>query len=156
MIRHMNPSTLSRLANQLECLSEVLGSASPEALRRRPSSGKWSVHENLAHLLRHHEITLERMRRILSENEPRFDRYSAEEDSEWPRYAALSTDEVREQLRANRSQLIASIEKLTPEQLARVGIHTRLGALPLSTWLEFFLLHEGHHLYAVFLRARGA
>lgn len=152
----MNPSTLSRLANQLECLPEVLGSATPEALRRRPASGKWSAHENLAHLLRHHEITLQRVKCILSEDAPRLDRYSAEEDPDWSRYVALSTDEVLEQLRMNRIRLIAAVEKLTPEQLTRVGVHTRMGPLQLSTWLEFFLVHEGHHLYMIFLRTRGA
>lgn len=152
----MNPSTLSRLKSQLDCLPDVLGSATPEALRQRPASGKWSAHENLAHLVRHHEIMLGRVERILSENAPRLDRYEPEEDSEWPRYAALPTGEALEQLRLNRSRLTAMVEKLTPEQMARIGVHTRMGPLPLSTWLEFFILHEGHHLYVALQRARGA
>jgi hypothetical protein len=42
---------------------------------------------------------------------------------------------------------------LTDEQLARIGMHTRLGELTLLQWLEFFLLHEAHHLLAVLQRA---
>jgi uncharacterized damage-inducible protein DinB len=152
----MKPSTLSRLKTQLDSLPDVLGAATPEELSRRPSSGKWSARENLAHLARHHEIMLARVRRILSEDAPRLDRYDAASDSEWPRYAAMSTGEMLEQLRMSRTQLIAIVETLTPEQMARVGVHTRMGPMPLSTWLEFFILHEGHHLYAVFQRARGA
>jgi len=152
----MSSSTLSRLKTQLDSLPEVLGSASPDALCERPASGKWSAAENLAHLDRHQEIMLERIRKILSEDAPRLDRYNADEDTDWPRYAALTPSQVLEQLRTNRQQLIATVEKLSPEQMARVGLHTRMGPMPLSTWLEFFLVHEGHHLYMAFLRVHGA
>ena len=45
--------------------------------------------------------------------------------------------------------------QLTPEQLARTGRHARFGSLTLRTWLEFFLAHEGHHLYVILKRAHG-
>jgi len=51
---------------------------------------------------------------------------------------------------------VATVQELTPEQMGRQGVHSRMGAMPLSAWLEFFLVHEGHHLYLTFLRARGA
>jgi hypothetical protein len=152
----VNPSQLSRLQNQLDSLPEVLGLATPEELSRWPASGKWSAHENLAHLLRHHQIMMERIRRILSEDAPQLERYSAEDDPEWPRYTALPTNAVLDQLRSHRKHLITLVEELTPEQMGRKGVHSRMGALPLSAWLEFFLVHEGHHLYLAFLRARGA
>jgi uncharacterized damage-inducible protein DinB len=152
----LNPHTLSRLLNQLDSLPEVLGAATPEDLCRRPASGKWSAHENLAHLLCHHEIMLERIRRIVSEDAPRMERYSAEDDAEWPYYAALPTNVVLEQLRSQRQRIIAIVQELSPDQMGRVGVHSRMGSMPLSTWLEFFLTHEGHHLYLAFLRARGA
>lgn len=152
----MNLSTLSRLKMQLDCLPELLGSTSAEALRRRPISEKWSAHENLAHLLRHHEVMLQRIQRMLSEDGPQLDRYSAEEDPDWPACAALSPSIVIEKLRVSRERLITTIERLTPEQMARTGIHSRMGLLPLSAWLEFFILHEAHHLYLVFLLVHGA
>ena len=152
----MNLSTLSRLKTQLDCLPEALGSASVEVLLRRSLPGKWSAHENLAHLVRHHEVMLQRIQRILSEDPPKLDRYSAEEDPDWPACAALSPGIAIERLRVSRERLIATIERLTPDQMARTGIHSRMGPLSLSAWLEFFLLHEAHHLYLVFLRVRGA
>jgi hypothetical protein len=36
-----------------------------------------------------------------------------------------------------------------------VGVHPALGPLTIPEWLEFFLLHEGHHLYQVMLRVHG-
>lgn len=152
----MNPSTLTRLRHQLDCLSDVLGSAAPDSLHDRPVSGKWSAHENLAHLVRVQDVMLSRVARILSEDSPRLDRYDAQSDPDWPRCAALSTDHVLEQLLTTRKRLIATIEKLSPGEMGRMGVHSRMGPMPLATWLEFFLVHEAHHLYLTFLRIRGA
>jgi uncharacterized damage-inducible protein DinB len=155
-VEKLSPHTASLLLNQLDSLPEILGAATAEDLCRRPASGKWSAHENLAHLLRLHEVMIERIRRILSEDEPTLDRYSAEGDPDWPRYVALPTNAVLDQLRSHRQRLVATVQELKPDQTGRLGVHSRMGPMPLSTWLEFFLVHEGHHLYLAFLRARGA
>jgi len=152
----LSPATAARLATQLECLPALLAGRSAEALRQRTRSGKWSVHENLAHLARHHAVVLERVRRILSEDRPALDRYAAETDAEWPAWAALGTDEVLDRLSGLRRELAAVASGLSDEELARVGVHPAMGEMPLALWIEFFLLHEAHHLYVVLKRARGA
>jgi hypothetical protein len=35
--------------------------------------------------------------------------------------------------------------------LSRKGFHPSFGALTIPQWLEFFLLHEAHHLYTAML-----
>lgn len=146
---------LARLRSQLEAVQVAVGDASEERLRRRPASGAWSAHENLAHLARHHEVMLERLERILREDRPALARYRAEEDSSWPEWAARAPGEVLDALRALRSRLLARVEALSAEEAARIGVHASFGPLPLSAWLEFFLLHEAHHLYVTLTRARG-
>jgi hypothetical protein len=93
----LGESTKLRLAPQLESVPLVLGERGDDAVSRRPASGKWSAHENLAHLARIHEITLERIRRIFSEERPAPPRYKAEEDLEWPQWAAMRTEELLRQ-----------------------------------------------------------
>jgi uncharacterized damage-inducible protein DinB len=149
-------ASLPRLATQLDALPLLLGDASPEALRRRTASGKWSAHENLAHVARVHELFLGRVRRILSEDGPALPQYRAEDDADWPAWAALSTDEVRRRLAMLRSELVGVVGRFTPVELARTGIHARFGPMPLTLWIEFFLLHEAHHLYTILKRVRGA
>jgi uncharacterized damage-inducible protein DinB len=151
----LSPSSSARLATQLECLPALLEGVSLEAVLRRTRSGKWSVHENLAHLARHHAVVLERVRRVLVEDRPALDRYAAEADPEWPAWAALSTDEVLTRLWALRRELAALIGGLSDAQLERTAFHPSFGEMPLSLWIEFFLLHEAHHLYVVMKRARG-
>lgn len=150
----LSPSASARLATQLDSLQSVLAEAAPEAMRRRPASGKWSAHENLAHLARYHEVFLERLRRILNEHEPPLGRYRAEDDPQWPVWAALSTSEVLARLNTLRAELVETLNRLSPSELSRVGVHPVFGKMALSLWVEFFLLHEGHHLYVVFQRVR--
>lgn len=148
-------SSAVRLSTQLDALPLLLDDAGPEKMRRRSPSGKWSAHENLAHLARYHQVFMERLRRILSEDKPCFPRYRAEEDPEWAQYPPLATDEVVRRLRSLRGELIELVNRLSPAELRRVGVHPAFGEMTLEQWVEFFLLHEAHHLYVVIRRLRG-
>ncbi|MEK6300567.1 MAG: DinB family protein [Acidobacteriota bacterium] len=145
-------STLLRLETQLEVIPVLLNGATPEAVLFSTRSGKWSAHENLAHLARHHAVFLERLNRILAEDAPELDRYRAENDSAWSEWSCLSTDEVLSRLKHLRAQIIRFIKELSEDETNRVGIHPLFGEMRLSLWIEFFLLHEAHHLYVVMTR----
>ena len=152
----LSPTLRDRLRSQLEAVVTILGGASPESVSRPSRGGKWSAHENLAHLARHHEVMLERLRLILNEEGPHLSRYRAEDDPEWERWRALPLDEVLSLLRAQREGIVRLVDSLDDDDLRRVGVHPVLGSLDIPEWLEFFLLHEGHHLYQAMLRVRGA
>lgn len=147
-------SQLPRLATQLRSLELLLADATPAAINRRPPSGKWSARENLAHMARYHEVFLARARRILAEPAPQFPRYRAEEDPDWPAWVSLPIEEIRRRLFILRDELIREIQAIRPEDLSRIGEHSTFGEMPLDLWLEFFLVHEAHHLYATLQRIR--
>lgn len=148
----LSESTLLRLETQLEVVPVLLRGAAPEAIMARTASGQWSPHENLAHLARHHAVFLERLHRILGEKSPQLGRYRAEEDLAWPEWSCLSTAEVLSRLKALRAELIHLIKGLSEAEASRVGIHPLFGEMSLALWVEFFLLHEAHHLYVVMRR----
>jgi DinB superfamily len=141
----------ARLASQLDSLTSLLNGYSNAAFEPR-TNGKWSPLDNLAHLARYHEVFLARMERIVREDKPRLPRYRAEEDPEWPAWRNLEVVEVVARLQSRRSTLIDTFQKLSPEQLGRVGVHSRYGEMTLELWMEFFLLHEAHHLYVILQR----
>jgi uncharacterized damage-inducible protein DinB len=151
----LSESTRSRLVSQLDCLQLILGRRDAAAINRRPASGKWSAHENLAHLARIHEIYRERIGRILSEDRPQLPRYKAEDDPEWPQWMRMSAEEVVHRLTALRDELVQVVTPLSLDRLNRIGVHSALGDMTIPEWIEFFLLHEAHHLYAAMQRARG-
>ena len=144
-----------RLATQLEAIPALLGELEPALLMRRTIPDKWSAHENLAHLSRYQEIFIERIGRILMEDRPILGRYLAEADPQWPAWVALPTIEVLKRLRNHRERMLAVVGGLSDAQLAREGIHQVFGPLTLTQWLDFFLVHEGHHLYVAVQRARS-
>jgi uncharacterized damage-inducible protein DinB len=148
----LTQSTLLRLETQLDALPLLLSGAPPEAMMAHPISNQWSAHENLAHLARHHELFLQRLHRILSEGAPQLGQYRAEEDPSWPDWSCLATDEVLIRLKALREEIISLVRGLSEAEATRVGIHPLFGEMSLGLWVEFFLLHEAHHLYVVMTR----
>jgi hypothetical protein len=148
----ISPSLTTRLATQLDALQTILAGATPELLAKRPPSGAWSAHEHLAHLARHHDVFLERLHRIAAEETPAFTRYRAEDDSEWPSWAALPTAEVLSRLRFLRARIIQWVADLPPAGAGRAAVHPLFGRQSVSDVLEFFLLHEAHHLYVTMVR----
>jgi DinB superfamily len=146
------PALLARLECQLEALEFLDARGTPAAFEVRPRPEEWSARENLAHLARHHAVFLERLRRLLTEDRPALGRYRAEEDGEWPAWIALPQEEVLGRLRALRSELVALVRSMSPAESARTGYHPTFGELDVAGWLDFFLLHEAHHLYTALVR----
>jgi uncharacterized damage-inducible protein DinB len=145
-----NSSRLQRCETQLQdFLAVSLKGVSVEALRANVVPGKWSAHEQLAHLARYHQIFLQRIDRILAEQAPEFSRYRAEDDPEWPAWTSLPTPQLFVRISSMRAKLMARLRSLSEEDFQRTGIHPKFGEMSLALWLEFFLVHEAHHLYVV-------
>jgi hypothetical protein len=149
-------SLVGRLETQLQALDFILARSAPGALDARPRPDEWSARENLAHLARHHAVFLDRLRRLLVEERPALGRYRAEDDAEWPAWAALPPDEIVGRLRTLRAELVALVRGLSPADATRTGLHPTFGEMDVAGWLEFFLLHEAHHLYIALVRVGEA
>jgi len=151
-----NASRLQRCETQLrDFLNEALRGVPPESLSRRAIPDKWSARENLAHLARYHQVFLERIDRILVEQAPAFPRYRAEDDPEWPKWQEIPAPQVLTNLSSLRTRLMARLRSLSDADFQRTGTHPRFGEMSLSLWLEFFLVHEAHHLLTVLQLARS-
>ena len=78
------------------------------------------------------------------------------DDAEWAEWEALPPAAVWERLADRRAALLALAAGLTPGQAARTGVHARFGPMDVPGWLEFFLVHEAHHLYVALQRLAEA
>ena len=151
-----DPALHARLSHQLASFRAWIADADPRDLTWRPPSGKWSALLNLAHVGRHHEVMRERLDRVLTEDRPTMPRYRETEDPGWSEWESLPPEAVLARLQERRDGLVAWADALTPEQWRRTGVHSTFGPMDVSRWLEFFLVHEAHHLYVVLQRLAEA
>jgi hypothetical protein len=151
----LSASIQSRLRYQHETIGELIGELSEQQLRQRPDPAKWSAFENIAHLACYQPVFLQRLRRMQDEDNPSFPRYVAESDPAFPGYVQQSLAELLGQIHADRQSLVTLLNGLDDAALQRTGLHARYGQFPLSQWTEFFLLHESHHLYTIFMMVQG-
>lgn len=152
----ISQGTRERLATQLNVLSLFLEGPSAAYAETAPEDGGWSAKENVAHLARHAHVFLGRVDRILRENRPNLGTYRPEQDPEWPAWRALPLDEALLRLRTARGQLLAWVDALSEKDARRAGVHPQFGEWDIPRWLEFFLLHEAHHLYFIVRRLAQA
>ena len=136
--------------SQWELLQELHQGLALDFLLQRFAPGKWSIHEHLAHLGRYHQVFRGRLKRILEEEGPKLARYVAEQDTDFPKWVRRSTPEVWTSMEKERAAVWSSLEDLSASQWQRIGKHPRFGPLALEEWLDFFLLHESHHIYSIF------
>ena len=139
-----------KLTNQLTWLLRLLENIDKAFLKKQPILQKWSIHEHLAHLGRYQEIFLERLAVILNGDVPLLERYKAENDPKFYDWCTWTSEEIMEKAILSRKKIIDKILDLTAEQIQEIGIHPKLGRMNVEEWTTFFLLHEAHHIYAIF------
>lgn len=140
----------TRLHYQHKVLVEVLDGLSDEQIRRQLNPGKWSIFENVVHLQAFQHKFIERVQQILKNEEPVFDRYTAEGDPLFLDNCHKSTREVMQDLLTTRKEMTAEIVSFKETDFDKRGTHIVYGKMNLHQWLNFFLLHEAHHLFTIF------
>jgi uncharacterized damage-inducible protein DinB len=153
---NLYPSLTGRLKTQHESISMLIANITNADLERNPAPGKWSIRDNIAHLARYQPIFIDRIHEILKHDGILFERYNADLDPEFPSWQTRESDDLLKQISIDRQTIITLINSLTTEQLSRTGVHPKFGKLTMVEWVEFFLLHEAHHLFTIFQLAKSS
>ena len=146
-------SLTDRLNNQHEAVAHIIAPLDAERVGRRPAPDKWSIHENIAHLASYQPVFIKRINAIIHEDEPRFERYRADDDPAFTEWRLRTTAVLLENLNNDRRRIFNLITSLGEADLACVGVHAKYGRLTIGQWVEFFLLHEAHHIFTIFMLA---
>jgi uncharacterized damage-inducible protein DinB len=145
------PSSVStRLQYQHKSLLDLIDGLSDEEIRLHIVPGKWSIFEQIVHLETYQHTFIKRIKLMLEGNTPVFEKYSAETDPLFHDHCHLSSREVMQNLLSLRKEMSAGILAFTETDLQKKGIHPVYGEFTLPQWLNFFLLHEAHHLFCIF------
>lgn len=143
----------TRLQYQHKSLLEIMDGLSDEMIRRQVIPGKWSIFENIVHLQTYQHVFCKRVKKMLEENNPSFPRYTADTDPDFLDNCGKMTREIMGDLITTRKEMSTGRLSMQGEDLERTGTHPVFGTMSILQWLDFFLLHEAHHIFAIFKMA---
>ncbi len=147
-------SIIDRLNTQHLTIKELIRNLDEEIISEEPEPGKWSIHENLTHIVSYHQILLNRMEKIIKGDNPYFDRYKTEDEHNYIRWQNIKTEGLLTNLEEERKKVVDVIFQFNEEELRKKGTHQKFGEMNVFEWIEFFLLHEAHHIYTIFKLSR--
>ncbi len=124
-------------------IAEVLLSITPEEIDARPGPGRWSTREILHHLADSEMTAAGRLRALLAEDRPTFER---QDQDEFARrlYYDRPYESALELFRWAREATAELLERLTPEQWLREGTY-RETPFGVERWLSIYAGHAHKH-----------
>ena len=114
-------------------------------LRRPEAPGKWSVIEVVQHLADTELAYGYRIRMVLTHDAWPVEVFDREAWARELRYRDAALADALEQLRALRDANLRLYRSLTPEQLARSGIHAERGPETIATYIGLLAGHDLVH-----------
>ena len=136
MTRHI----IDQLAASQQLVATMLRIASEDSQAR---VGAWSLRDIAAHLAASERECFEpRIRAIAAGERPEFDFYANDERD----FGGIQLEDALDEWLATRRRLLDFARDLDDEELARVGMHQRYGAVTVDRYLEIALEHDRDHL----------
>ncbi len=127
-------------------LPRAIDGLSPEQLRHPEKPGKWSIAQVLQHLADSDVVWAWRMRLILAQDRPTITGYDQDAWAERLHYGDSNPSDAIELFTVLRRSNIRMLERATPEQLTRVGIHAERGPESLEHLRRMYAGHDLLHL----------
>lgn len=127
-----------------------------EATMSRPEApGKWSVRQVLRHFADSDIVWGWRLRMVLAQERPALTGYDQDAWAERLRYADDPASESLEEFAVLRRGNLRLIERATPEELRRVGVHTERGDESIEHMMRLYAGHDLLHVRQI-MRIREA
>jgi hypothetical protein len=136
---------LALLASAPERLAALIGGLSPEALARRPSSGKWSIQEIVAHLADDELVAAYRIRLILSSSGTAIQAFDQDLWARTGRYETIDPRIAAELFRVLRQANLALLRLLRPEEWDMYGVHAERGKESVRDIAMYYAGHDINH-----------
>jgi len=140
---------LAKMTETRTALEEFLAKLDEETCNIRPADGRWTIRENVAHLVdaeRAHRRFIETL--LAGETPPTvenfdLDRYNA---AKVKKRAGQSTAELLAALRAEREKTLATLHAIPDDSWDITGEHVALGTVSVRQVAKIIGVHERGHL----------
>jgi hypothetical protein len=131
-------------------LRQGVAELSSEDLIARPGPGKWSILENIVHLTDSDAIAIDRMKRMLTEEDPPllYADETAYVDRLFPHEQSL--EDALTLFEVGRRQFARVLRKLPDAAFARRGTHNKRGTMAVGGMVKDYIEHVDHHLKFIY------
>jgi DinB superfamily len=137
---------LARLERTADELAAAVRGHGDAALSRRPDPKNWAAKEVVCHLRDTEESFMARFEMIAGMDEPKFLVVNPDRWAEDRQYLRCDVQGALVAFRRRRRDSIEYIGKLTPQQLARAGVHATRGRLTADDVIAMMAWHDDNHL----------
>ncbi|MFM7678206.1 MAG: DinB family protein [Roseiflexaceae bacterium] len=111
----------------------------------RPHDKEWSILENIGHLIDIDRLYVERIDLMLSSERPHFAPFNPDDQVTAGMYQAKLLAELMATYTELRQATVAGLSTMAPDELTRVGIHTRFGEITIMRLVEILVNHDEVH-----------
>ena len=123
--------------------------------RERVGPGEWSISEVVAHMLDSDLVGIDRMKRVIAEENPTLQAYDENAWIDRLDSRSMPMDEAGTLFAANRKWMARILRKCSEADFARVGQHTEDGPQSLAKLVAGYVAHLDGHLRFLYGK-RGA
>jgi uncharacterized damage-inducible protein DinB len=146
----MMPNVIERLRGTHARLAERLEAVPGDVLKQAPAPGKWSIQENVGHLLDLETLWMARVHETLAGAKDLTAADVTNEKTYEARHGEHDFRGILAAFRAERGRYVAALERLDASQVALIGLHPRL-KVPMRIIDQAFFVaeHDDHHLAGI-------
>jgi DinB superfamily len=140
------PSMLERFRGTPARLEETTKDLAEEILTFKPE-GKWSIKEQIGHLIVLEELNTKRLDDFLNRKEILSSADMSNKKTHETNYNQKNINDLLKEFRETRKQIVNRLENFTQEQVAIVSLHPRLNQkMRVIDLIYFTSEHDDHHL----------
>ncbi len=118
-------------------------------LKRRPSPGRWSIHEHVCHLAHVHSLFVERLQYMLIKPTPVIAPYLPTEQDADDLLLGMDLDDSLARYVGDRRTLVTRLEQLTPSEWNRTATHAEYRSYSVFIMFRHLALHDFLHAYRI-------
>jgi DinB family protein len=137
---------ISVLRETPQVLARLTSGLPAAAVRKPEAPGKWSIAHVLAHLADSDLVWGWRVRLILAQDRPTITGYDQDLWADRLRYGDADPEEAQATFRVLRRDNLRLIERATPRDLERVGVHAERGEESVGYLIRLYAGHDLLHL----------
>jgi hypothetical protein len=152
MTEHERQARITAYREGVRAVESALAGATDRQLDARPAPGKWTAREIVHHLADSEMTAAIRLRRLIAEDQPNVGAYDEKVYAERLHYNR-PVEPSFQAFRFARESTADLLDRLTPAEWSRAGVHPEHGPYSVDRWLEIYAKHAHNHA-AQITRAR--